>query len=393
MNILKQKQFYLGIVVALVVLSVFGLAMMGSIAGAKPKNLPVALVVQDEPAAIPGGGTLAVGEMIKTKLGEEKQLPISWKTVASEAEARAGLDRQEYYGALVLPANLSSGVLSAQSSAPKPPTVLILVNEGMSAQASGAVSQMLQQAMGGVRTALSQQLLGTIGKTAQQIPVQTATALLAPLQVQVEAVHPVGANQASGNAPGMLTQIGWIGSLVSCVFLFLATNQAVTRGGSRLSAVALQTVGGVVIAALLSGFIIWMASGWYSMELADATGTWLFLWFVMSLFFLLQSTLLQWIGLPAMAILVLLMFFSMPLLNMAPEFLPQATQDWLYSWTPLRYAAGGLRNAMYFGGVEAASASTGAVLWSLAIVCLLGVLASGFKRRPARGPVANSDSH
>ncbi|MFS0723665.1 hypothetical protein [Paenibacillus sp. 1P07SE] len=41
-------------------------------------------------------------------------------------------------------------------------------------------------------------------------------------------------------------------------------------------------------------------------------------------------------------LLVLLMFFSMPLLNMAPEFLSQTTRDWIYSWTPLRFAVGGL---------------------------------------------------
>ena len=82
-------------------------------------------------------------------------------------------------------------------------------------------------------------------------------------------------------------------------------------------------------------------------------------------FFLLQSTLLNWMGIPAMGILVLLMFFSMPLLNMAPEFLPQATQDWLYSWTPLRFGASALRDVMYFDGY-APSSSHSAVMWFIA---------------------------
>ena len=56
---------------------------------------------------------------------------------------------------------------------------------------------------------------------------------------------------------------------------------------------------------------------------------------------------------PCNAALVLLMFFSVPLLNMAPEFLSQTTRDWIYSWTPLRFAAGGLREVMYFGGLDA----------------------------------------
>ena len=115
------------------------------------------------------------------------------------------------------------------------------------------------------------------------------------------------------------------------------------------------------------------------MELADEGGVWLMLWLAGSAFFLLQSTLLNWMGIPAMGILVLLMFFSMPLLNMAPEFLPQATQDWLYSWTPLRFAASALRDVMYFDGY-APSSSHSAVLWSIAGGFLVLLLASMLKR-------------
>ncbi|MGG4342439.1 hypothetical protein [Paenibacillus lautus] len=77
---------------------------------------------------------------------------------------------------------------------------------------------------------------------------------------------------------------------------------------------------------------------------------------------------------------LVLMFFSMPLLNMAPEFLPQATQNWLYSWTPLRFAASALRDVMYFDRVSASSANA-AVLWSVAGGFLVLLLASVLKIR------------
>lgn len=72
------------------------------------------------------------------------------------------------------------------------------------------------------------------------------------------------------------------------------------------------------------------------------------------------------------------MFFSMPLLNMAPEFLTQTMRDWIYSWTPLRFAAGGLRELMYFGGLDAVG-SNAYVMWGVAAGFLLLLLASGFK--------------
>jgi hypothetical protein len=140
----------------------------------------------------------------------------------------------------------------------------------------------------------------------------------------------------------------------------------------------------------VSGFLVWMASSWYGMELVNADSLWMFMWLAGSAFFLLQSTLINWLGFPAMGIMVLLMFFSMPLLNMAPEFLPKATQDWLYSWTPLRYAASGLRNVMYFDGV-APSATNTTVLWSVSGGFLVLLLASALRgSKPSVGAITAS---
>jgi len=365
MVFLRQKMLWVGALAVLLVLTVFGVAMMGSIVGAKPKALPVALVVLDQPAALPNGEMLAVGEKMKEMLEQNTQLPIRWEVVASEAEAREGMDAQKYYGALVLPENLSTGMLTLQSPAPKPAVIHILVNEGMNAQASAVVKQILGQVLKMAGAELSKQTLDMIGSRTEVLPVATAKALLTPFEVQEEIVHPVGANHASGNAPGLLTQILWIGCLIISLSLFQALQKTTVDGSSKGIAIMLQGASGLLLVGLASGFLVWMASSWYGMELANGSGVWLMLWLAGSAFFLLQSTLLNWLGLPAMGILVLLMFFSMPLLNMAPEFLPQATQDWLYSWTPLRFAASALRDVMYFDGSASVTANR-TVLWAIA---------------------------
>ncbi|ANY73831.1 DUF3533 domain-containing protein [Paenibacillus ihbetae] len=375
----KQKMLWIGALAVLLALTVFGVAMMGSIVGAKPKSLPVALVVLDQPAALPNGETLAVGEKMKGMLEQNTQLPVRWEIVASEAEAREGMDAQQYYGALVLPENLSSGMLTLQSPAPNPAVIHILVNEGMNAQASAVVKQMLGQVLKMAGSQLSMQALDMIGSRTEVLPVATAQALLTPFVVQEEMLHPVGANHASGNAPGLLTQILWIGCLIISLSLFQALQRTTADGSTRGIAILLQGASGLLLVGLASGFLVWMASSWYGMELANGGGVWLMLWLAGSAFFLLQSTLLNWMGLPAMGILVLLMFFSMPLLNMAPEFLPQATQDWLYSWTPLRFAASALRDVMYFDGSASATANH-TVLWAIAGGFLVLLLASMVKK-------------
>ncbi|MCL6602164.1 MAG: DUF3533 domain-containing protein [Paenibacillus sp.] len=379
MTLLKQKKLWLGLIALFVVLIVFGAAMMGSVVGAKPKNLPVAIVVLDKQVGLPTGEFLAVGDAVREKLMSNKQLPIVWKIVGSEAEARAGMDKQEYYGALVLPVDLSSGMLSLASPNPMPAVVKMITNEGMNTQASSVVKQILGAAMNGASLELSTQLLKQISQQSEQIPVGAAKALLSPITVQEETIHAVGINNASGNAPGLLTQTLWIGSLAIGLILSLLSRQAVAKGAQRWSLILTQTFIGLLVIIGVSGFLVWMASSWYGMELANAVDAWLFLWLAGSAFFLIQSSLLNWIGLPAMGILVLLMFFSMPVLNIAPEFLSQATQDWLYSWTPLKFVAAGLREVMYFGGFKAGSMNA-EVLWGISGVFLVVLVASGVKK-------------
>ncbi|ACX67119.1 YhgE/Pip domain-containing protein [Paenibacillus sp. Y412MC10] len=382
MKMLTQKMMWLGMVLVLIVLTVFGVAMMGSVLGSKPKEVPVALVILDQPAELPTGETFAIGEMIRERLLSSPAMPFVWHVVDSEEKAREGLDKREYYGAMVIPADLSSGLLSLATHSPIHPNVRIISNEGMNTQASMVVRQAMGQAMNMINGELLQQLLGQIGQQTEQIPIETAKALMTPVNVQEEVVHPPGVNHAAGNAPGLFTQIIWIGSMVTGVVLLLASQKAVAAGSRRWTVSALQAIGGLAIVGIASCFTIWMASSWYGMELANAGETWLFLWLAGSAFFLLQSSLLNWIGFRAIPLLVLLMFFSVPLLNMAPEFLSQTTRDWIYSWTPLRFAAGGLREVMYFGGLDAAH-SNALILWGVAGGFLVLLLSSGFKANRA----------
>lgn len=432
MSFLKMRLVWIGAAAAVVVLLIFGLAMMGSVIGAKPKALPVALAVLDQPVALPaeaGGEQLALGQAVQQQVTGLAQLPVRWEVVGTEQEALAMMDRQEAYGALVLPADFTAGVLSLQSAEPKPATVKLYVNEGMSAQGVAAVRSILQQVSKQIAAGLSAQALEQIGQHAQQLPIGAARALLAPMQTQEIVVHAVGENNGGGSAPNMLTQIAWMGSLVLSVFFFLAAKGVRGRrlgaggagagrdgdvGGSSLAGVnaggsggrviarghdggnrwliaASQTAVGLVLTCGVSGLLIWMATGWYGMEIADPVAVWLFLWLASAAFFLLQSSLLNWIGMPAIALLVLLLFFSLPVVNLAPEFMPQATQDWLYSWIPFRYVASGLRSLMYFGGdsndVMTLSYS---VLWWIAGVGVVVLLASGWRKERAPNAAASA---
>ncbi|PDO11442.1 MAG: DUF3533 domain-containing protein [Candidatus Reconcilbacillus cellulovorans] len=355
MHLFRQRLLWAKIAAVFAVVALFGLAMMGSVLGATPKDLPVALVVLDRGAELPDGGRLAAGETIRSKLQETKGIPLKWHVLQSEADARRGIDHRDYYGALIIPADFSAGLLSLQTANPKPATVTILINEGMNAQAAAAVRQMLGQMM-----------------------IRTASAMLTPFMLREETAHPVGANNASGNAPNMLTQLLWIGSLVASIFLFLAARKERHDGSAPWAAVLAQTAAGLLLAGLVSAFLLWTASSWYGMELHNGMKAWLFLWLAGSAFFLLQISLLNWLDLPAVGLLVLLFFFSMPVINLPPEFLPEATRLGVYVWTPFRFVSEGLRDILYFGGTDRLTDSYAVLGW-LAGVCLVLAAASVFR--------------
>jgi len=378
LSLLKQKILWIGGAAVFVALIIFGLAMMGSVLGAKAKALPVALVVLDQPLDLPTGEKIALGELVKQKVTELDQLPINWITMDSESDVQVELEAQNVYGALIIPADFSRGVLSIQSPSPVPSTIKQYLNEGMNSQAASAVKTMLNQMMDMMQSEISQNLLSQIGEQAEQLPIHTAKALLTPFHIEEIVVHAVGSNNGNGTAPNILTQVIWIGSLICSIFLFLAVRNCRQTTDRRFAVVAVQLIVGLVLTAAASGFTVWMANTWYGMHISNPLHVWLFLWLVAAAFFLLQSALLSWIGFPAIGLLVLLLFFSLPLLNMAPEFMSQTTQDWLYSWTPLRYAAAGLRTIMYYGGEGMSLAYR--VMWWIAAVAAVVLLASSARK-------------
>ncbi|MBB6669246.1 YhgE/Pip domain-containing protein [Cohnella nanjingensis] len=346
----EQKQVWIGAVAALSVAAVIGLAILGTTMRAQLQSFPVALVVLDEPTRESNEGQSTLGEIIKTQMIRQSELPIAWKALGSMAEVLKGLDRQDYYAALIIPYNPTR-----ESSGSKSAAIQILINEGKNPQVASTVQWLIYNALQSM----------------------TADSMIAPVPITVKTVHPIGHNQANGNAPTSLTEIAWIDSLATSVALFLASQQALKKNGRRVYVVFAQLATGIVFVLGTSAFLLWMLTVWYGMEVSNWNHLWLFLLFSSFVFFLLQTALLNWIGLPALPLMVLLLFFSMPILSIAPEMLPRAAHDWLYSWTPLRYVQSGLRTVMYFDGNQMNGVYK--VLAWLTGICLVLATASVYK--------------
>ncbi|NOU71819.1 hypothetical protein GC098_10370 [Paenibacillus sp. LMG 31458] len=84
--------------------------------------------------------------------------------------------------------------------------------------------------------------------------------------------------------------------------------------------------------------ILWIAGQMFGLHIPDYEAIGWYLLFVCFVFFLVQTTVVSWLGVAGMLLFVLVFFFETPLLGVPPELLPAFSRRFLYDWLPLRFA-------------------------------------------------------
>lgn len=381
----SQTMIWIGLAVTVLAVGILAFAFLGSTVNPTPKNMPVALVMEDAGATLPDGTVLNFGKTIGEKLtgsaaaGGSGAIAspgplMKWTVLPGAEEAAAALDRQDYYAALILPADLTRQLLTLQTSSPKPPQAELLLNQAKNPTGASMVSLALDKTLDAVNGQLRDQLLGELKKRGDTLNTAQASALASPLPVKLTAVNPVPANSANGNAPVTMTQLVWMGALAGCVLQFLTARKAV--GGRRSYGLLLgQISSGLLYGAVAVGSILLFAAGFLGLHIPEFWPVAGFLLLAYGSFFLLQSLVVEILGLKGMPILVLLFFFGLPVLSLPYEFLPRVTQEWFYSWVPFRFSVEGLRDLFYFRkGLNWAEPA--GILSAIGLAAFLGLLVS-----------------
>ncbi|RTE09466.1 YhgE/Pip domain-containing protein [Paenibacillus whitsoniae] len=375
---LRQKHVYIAFVAVFAVILLLGLAQLGSSVNPVPRNLPVILVQQDAGEKLPTGQEMNFGKLLQDKITaaptqEGAVSPLQWTVAVSEQEAVDAMNRQQAYGAVVIPADFSRKLLSLTTPQGQPAAAVLHTNPGMNNTAATMVNQILNQMLAGMNGQVREQLLGQIAKQGGTLTAEQTKAFAAPIQLTTTTVNPVGTSSMNGNAPVALTQLAWFGAMVATLLLFMAAGKAAAQAGSvtHLLRVRLaQLLGGAVLSAFAAGSIVLVAGTWLGLAIPDYSETWLFLWFTGFAFFLLQTAIVSWLGLKGVPLFVLVFFFGAPVLALPPEMLPSFSHDWLYTWMPLRFGAAGLRDVLYFGQ----GLNLNAPMWTLGWIGAAGLV-------------------
>ncbi len=289
--------FGAGLVGVLVALGL-GLLTFGVQATVDPRHLPLAVGTVDAGAS---PAVAQIARRVATQGGDR----VDWHTVNSRAEAERLLDQKQIYGALLFSAG-SGGVRA---------TVVV----------SGALNPNATQ-------------------IAQPILVQVGDGIARAAPVQVVTVRPTSA--AGRTLPLAAGTLLWLAALI-CNVLVVAVAPTL-RGGRSLGRLA--TLGAAVTAAALgTGMVRGLAWVWDS-GLPIGWDVIEFIALVAASFALLQAGLLRWLGMAGMGLLAPLYLMAPAIAGLPPEILNPVYRAALWSWTPFRFAAEGLRSLIFLSG-------------------------------------------
>lgn len=381
----KNKLVLVSPIIALAVIFIFSLTLFPSVQP-QPKNLPIAIVNEDEGMEIPNQPKMNMGQTIvemvqKSSTTTKNEDPaVKWIEVKSAKEVQKGLDNQKYYAALVIPKDFSAKQASLRTPAPSNPEVQIFINQGMNTAASTMAGQILNGVVDNMNNTVRQQLLDGFEKQGETLTAKQAASLAVPIAKKVTNVNEIGTNSANGNSPISLFQPLWIASLASAAILFLAVSKLPisTRKESLVTKVGQILMSAIV--SLVIGFgITWIAEGMVGLNIPDFLDTALFLTITSFSFILMILAVLSLVGIKGIPVFALLLFFGAPLLAMAPEMMSPFYRDWIYSWLPMRFMIEGLRKLFFFGEGLNWDTSVSVLFW-IGFVSMIVILGTALKR-------------
>lgn len=382
--------------IALATIFLFSMTLFPSVQP-QPKNLPIAIVNEDEGVEIPNQPTMNMGQTIVDMIQEstastkDEDSVVKWIEVKSNEEVQKGLDDQKYYAALVIPKDFSVKQASLQTPVPSTPEVLIFINQGMNMQAATIAGQVLNGVVDNMNNFVRQQVLAGFEKQGATLTTKQAEILAVPISKKVTNVNEVGTHTANGNAPMTLFQPLWMGSLVTAAILFFAVNKMTLATRKERLWTKIGQILMATFVSLVIGFgFTWIAGGIVGLNIPDFMDTALFLAVSSFSFILMILAVFSLIGFRGMPLFVLILFFGAPLLALAPEMMSSFYQDWVYPWLPMRFMIEGLRKLFFFS-TEISWDIVSTQVW-IGLTSMIVILATVFKKKKETETESVTDS-
>ncbi|HFN8909644.1 TPA: YhgE/Pip domain-containing protein [Staphylococcus aureus] len=382
MNIFKNKLLWIAPIATMIILVIFSLAFYPAY-NPKPKDLPIGILNEDKGTTIQDKN-VNIGKKLEDKLLDSDSNKIKWVKVDSEKDLEKDLKDQKIFGVAIIDKDFSKDAMSKTqkvvmdskkeemqqkvASGEIPPQVVqqmkqkmgnqqvevkqakfkTIVSEGSSLQGSQVASAVLTGMGDNINAQITKQSLETL--TSQNVKVNAAdiNGLTNPVKVDNEKLNKVKEHQAGGNAPFLMFMPIWIGSIVTSILLFFAfrtSNNIVVQ--HRIIASIGQMIFAVVAAFAGSFVYIYFMQGVQGFDFDHPNRIAIFVAFAILGFVGLILGVMVWLGMKSVPIFFILMFFSMQLVTLPKQMLPESYQKYVYDWNPFTHYATSVRELLY----------------------------------------------
>lgn len=339
---MKKYGKIIGILLAAVsvIMSIF---MSTQIPVVNPKitDLPLAIVNQDKNET-----TTAMVEKLKQNSTLSDKLSVKWVEVDSKDEAIEKMNNGEYYGALVIPENYTKSLATLATPNPQFPEYTVVVNQGKNSQVSTQVTQLLTQIANKSGDAVSTQIIKRAEAANQPLPAKVVENLMNPVKVNVENINTTG---DFSSAPGVFFSPIWISSIIGSILLFtLSRSQSISKKDKSIQKII--QLGIISLVSVLAGFLTPLIAEWIlgvSVENYVVIASFLTICAFTFITFIFGT--ISWTGFVGVPLFIILLFFGLPLLSLAPEMLSSFYTDWVLPWLPMRMLYDGVKNILFFG--------------------------------------------
>ncbi|HGZ8064279.1 TPA: YhgE/Pip domain-containing protein [Staphylococcus aureus] len=382
MNIFKNKLLWIAPIATMIILVIFSLAFYPAY-NPKPKDLPIGILNEDKGTTIQDKN-VNIGKKLEDKLLDSDSNKIKWVKVDSEKDLEKDLKDQKIFGVVIIDKDFSKDAMSKTqkvvmdskkeemqqkvASGEIPPQVVqqmkqkmgnqqvevkqakfkTIVSEGSSLQGSQIASAVLTGMGDNINAQITKQSLETL--TSQNVKVNAAdiNGLTNPVKVDNEKLNKVKDHQAGGNAPFLMFMPIWIGSIVTSILLFFAfrtSNNIVVQ--HRIIASIGQMIFAIVAAFAGSFVYIYFMQGVQGFDFDHPNRIAIFVAFAILGFVGLILGVMVWLGMKSVPIFFILMFFSMQLVTLPKQMLPESYQKYVYDWNPFTHYATSVRELLH----------------------------------------------
>ena len=187
LKFLKNKFVWLPILVALFIGAYFSITAIPS-THMKVNDLPIAIVNEDKGQT----GENLTKQITNAKRSSNSSMSIKWTVFNSEKELLKEMNKEQYYGAIVIPKNFSSNLQSLMTPTAKKAELKIITNQGMGTAVTNQVTTALTEMSNQLNQTLSKQLLENVSKRMPTIPAEISSNLASPLIIKKETVNKTG---------------------------------------------------------------------------------------------------------------------------------------------------------------------------------------------------------